>query len=254
MPDALTSSSMNRQSRFSYRCNQCGRCCRNQSITLSPVDVIAIARATGLTTSEAVVRYTMRRGSLLRFGANGACVALDWVRCTIHRGRPLACRLYPLGLERDGTNERFVRLEPAADSAGVYGDDGIVGEFLRAQDIDGRLKLNELYRPLISTLGDRAASVTDFETIEPREFWRRAVAEALRETNYDSNLLIDAIFDADRAGCYREAVAATVEVHMAALINIVRHESDGAVLAAAAVLLAVSLGYPPSEAISGVTA
>jgi Fe-S-cluster containining protein len=254
MPDGLTSSSMNRQSPFSYRCNQCGRCCRNQSITLSPVDVIAIARATGLTTSEAVVRYTTRRGTLLRFGANGACVALDGVRCTIHRGRPLACRLYPLGLERDGTSERFVRLEPAADSAGIYGDDGIVSEFLRAQDIDERLRLNERYRPLISLLRVRIAGVTDFETVEPREFWRRAVVEALRETNCDPNPLIDAIFDADGHGGYRESVAATVEVHAAALIDIARHECDGVVLAVAAVLLAVSLGYPPNEAISGGTA
>ena len=218
------------------------------------MDVIALARASGLSTSDAVVRYAMRRGSLLRFGANGECVALDGVRCTIHHGRPLACRLYPLGLERDGTQERFVRLEPAAGSAGVYGDDGIVGEFLHAQDIDERLRLNERYRPLISLLRDRIAGIIDFETVEPREFWRRAVAEALREANYDPNSLIDAIFDPDGNGCFRESITATVEVHAAALLDIARHESDGALLASAAVLLAVSLGYAPSQAISGGTA
>jgi len=244
---------MNRQSPFSYRCNQCGRCCRNQSITLSPVDVIAIARAIGLSTRAVVARYAMRRGSLLRFGANGECVALDGVQCTIHVGRPLACRLYPLGLERDGTQEHFVQLEPAADSAGIYGDDGLVGEFLRDQDIDERLRLNERYRPLISLLRDRVELVTNFDIVEPREFWRRAVAEALRETNCDPNWLIDAAFDPDGNGGYRESVAATVQAHAAALINIVGNESNGEILAAAAVLLAISLGYPPSEAISGVT-
>lgn len=243
---------MNRQNLFSYRCNQCGRCCHNQSITLSPVDVIAIARETGLSTSAVTARYAMRRGSLLRFGANGACVALDGVRCTIHRGRPLACRLYPLGFEREGTIERFVQLEPAAGSAGIYGGDGTVGEFLRAQDIDERLILNERYRPLISMLRDRIASVIDFETVEPREFCRRAVAEALREADYDPNWLIDAIFDPDGNGCYRESVAETVEAHAVALIESARNVPDGSVLAVAAVLLAVSLGYPPSEAIDGV--
>jgi len=245
---------MNRQSPFSYRCNQCGRCCRNQSITLSPVDVIAIARATGLSTSEAVTRYTMRRGSLLRFQASGECVALDGVRCTIHVGRPLACRLYPLGLERGGMNEHFVRLEPAAGSAGIYGDAGAVGEFLAAQGIDERLILNEHYRPLISILRDRVASVTDFETVEPREFWRRAIADALRETNYDPNRLVNAIFDADDDGCYRESITATVEMHTSALVEIARCETDGAALAVAAVLLTVSLGYSPSEAIDSATA
>jgi Fe-S-cluster containining protein len=245
---------MNRQSPFSYRCNQCGRCCDNQVITLSPVDVIAIARATGLSTSEAVARYTMRRGSLLRFQANGECVALDGARCTIHRGRPLACRLYPLGLERDGTRENFVLLEPAAGSAGVYGDAGAVREFLVAEGIDERLTLNEHYWPLISILRDRVASVTDFETVEPREFWRRAVAEALRETNLDPNRLVDAIFDADGIGCCRESITATVEVHASALTEIARREADGAALAVAAVLLTVSLGYSPSEAIDRGTA
>jgi Fe-S-cluster containining protein len=218
------------------------------------VDVIAIARATGLSTSEAVARYTMRRGSLLRFQANGECVALDGMHCTVHRGRPLACRVYPLGLERDGTEERFVGLEPAAGSAGIYGDAGSVGEFLAAQGIDERLTLNERYRLLVSILRNRVASVTDFETVEPREFWRRAVAEALRETNHDPNQLIDAIFDVDSAGCARESIAATVEEHVSALTEIAGRKTDGATLAAAAVLLAVSLGYSPSEAIDCGTA
>jgi Fe-S-cluster containining protein len=213
------------------------------------VDVIAIARVTGLSTSEAVARYTIRRGSLLRFQANGECVALDGVRCTIHPGRPLACRLYPLGLERDGTQERFVRMEPAEGSPGIYGDAETVGEFLAAQGIDGRLTLNERYRPLISILHDRVAYLTDFETVEPREFWRRAIAEALRETNYDPNRLVDAIFDADGDGGYRKSIAATVEEHLSALTEIAGRETDGATLAAAAVLLAVSLGYSPDEAI-----
>jgi Fe-S-cluster containining protein len=218
-------------------------------ITLSPVDVIAIARASGLSTSEVVARYTMRRGSLLRFQANGECVALDGVRCTIHCGRPLACRLYPLGLERDGTVERVVQLEPARGSAGIYGDQGTVDDFLATQGIDERLILNERYWPLIAMMRDRVASVTDFEIVEPREFWRRAIADALREKDYDPNRVVDAIFDADGAGCARESIVVTVEMHLSMLTEIAQRESDGAALAVAAILLAVSLGYSPDEAI-----
>ena len=58
-------------SAFSYACNQCGRCCRDKVITLSPCDVIRIARAAGITTGEAIARYTIRRGSLLRFEPDG---------------------------------------------------------------------------------------------------------------------------------------------------------------------------------------
>jgi Fe-S-cluster containining protein len=242
---------MERQSAFSYRCNQCGRCCHDQAITLSPVDVIAIARTAGISTGEAVARYTIRRGSLLKFGAHGGCVALDGTRCLIHRGRPLACRLYPLGLERDGAQERFIRLEAATGSAGVYGDDGTIREFLATQDIDGRLALNERYRPLIRVLGERVANLVDIETVEPREFRRRAVAEALQETNFDANRIIDAIFDADGAGCARDSIAATVEAHLAVLAEIARRETDASTIAVAAVLLAVNLGYSPSEVMVG---
>jgi uncharacterized protein len=239
---------MQRESPFSYICNQCGRCCHNQVITLSPVDVIAIARATGLRTGGAVARYTMRRGSLLRFEADGRCVALDGVRCSIHPGRPLACRLYPLGVERSG-DDRFIRLEPAVGSTGIYGDAGTIGEFLSAQGVEGYLDLNERYRPLLVMMRNRVASLTDFETVEPREFWRRAITEALRETNFDPNQIIAALFDADGAGCYRESVAETVGAHLSALRTIVRSDSSAVAVAVAAVLLAVSLGYSPREAI-----
>jgi len=89
---------VNRQSAFSYLCNACGRCCHDKVITLSPYDVLRIARAAGISTGEAMRRFTIRRGSLLRFDATGACAALDGARCRLHQGRPLACRLYPLGI------------------------------------------------------------------------------------------------------------------------------------------------------------
>jgi len=216
---------------------------------LSPVDVIAIARATGLSTGAAIARYTMRRGSLLRFDATGGCVALEGARCSIHHGRPLACRLYPIGLDRDGAQERFMRLKPAAGSTGIYGDAGTISEFLTAQRVDDRLELNERYRPLIAILRDRVASLTDFDRVEPREFWRRAIAEALRETDFDPNSMIDALFDTDGVGCYRESIAATVESHLASLIALAREEFDAQKIAVAATLLAVSLGYSLREAI-----
>jgi Fe-S-cluster containining protein len=207
-----------------------------------------LARESRISTGDAVVRYTMRRGSLLKFEADGGCTALDGVRCSIHRGRPLACRLYPLGLERNGGRERFNRLESAVGSTGLWGNDGIAG-FLTAQDVQQHLALNERYRPLIRVLHEQVMGLSDFEIVEPREFWRRAVAEAVRETQFDANRIIDAIFDADGIGCARDSIAETVAAHLSALFGIAERETDPSVIAAAAVLLAVSLGYPPAEAI-----
>jgi uncharacterized protein len=242
-----------RESRFSYVCNGCGLCCRDKVITLSPYDVIRIARAAKISTGAALARYTRRRGSLLRFLPDGRCAALDGPCCTIHPGRPLACRLYPLGLERtpgaDGAGhvERFVQLEPADGSLGVYGVASTVGEFLDGQGLGPHLNAVAFYYPLLANFRARVVAVVDFERVEPREFWRRAAREALAETNYDPNRLIDAMFDADSLGCGRASAAETAVAHLAALREMAALERDGAVVAAAAIMLAISLGYAPGE-------
>lgn len=242
------------QSKFSYDCNRCALCCRDKVITLSPYDVIRIARAAKVSTGEAVARYTIRRGSLLRFLPDGRCAALAGPRCTIHAGRPLACRLYPLGLERSpGAErgryvERFVQLEPAAGSLGVYGAAGTVAEFLDGQAAEPYLDAVARYYPLVANFRARVAATVDFERVEPREFWRRAAREALAETNYDPNRLIDALFDPDGLGCARASAEETAAAHVVALGEVASRERDGALVAAAAVMLATSLGYAPGEA------
>jgi Fe-S-cluster containining protein len=240
---------MKRQNEFSYQCNSCGRCCHDKVITLSPYDVLSMARAAGIPTHEAIARFTLRRGSLLRFTEKGACAALDGTRCGVHRGRPLACRIYPLGLERapDGRGESFVRLEPAPGSAGVYGTSGTVASFLEQQGVPGCLAMNDRYLPLVAIFRGRIAELVDFEKTEPREFWRRATREALAESGYDSNPLIDAMFDADRFAQGGD-IELSVSKHIEVLATLARESGDADALAAAAVLLAVALGYSPSFA------
>ena len=238
---------MNRNSPFSYTCNACGLCCHNKVITLSPYDVIRLAQVARVSTREAIDRFTIRRGSILKFSDGGACVALEGTRCGVHRGRPLACRLYPLGIERieDSDSEKFVMLESAPGSLGVYGVDGDVHDFLAAQGVGEYLAANVRYASLLAVFRDRIAATVDFDRVEPREFWRRAVREALAESNYDANRLIDAMFDAK--GIAGIAEAEIVTAHIERLAQMIRCESNSETLAAAAVVLAVSLGYSPTE-------
>jgi uncharacterized protein len=238
---------VNRKSPFSYTCNACGRCCHDKVITLSPYDVFRLARAAGITTREAVDRCTIRRGSILKFNDGGACAALEGPRCGVHRGRPLACRLYPLGIEHD-EDERFVTLEPAAGSLGVYGIDGDVDDFVEAQGVGSYLEANARYASLIAVFRERIAATADFDRVEPREFWRRAVREALAESGYDANPLIDAMFDAGGIGCAAIGDAETIAAHLERLAEMIRCESNAELLAAAAVMLAVSIGQVPAPA------
>jgi Fe-S-cluster containining protein len=239
---------VNRKSAFSYICNACGLCCHNKVITLSPYDVLRVARAAGVSTREAIDRFTIRRGSILKFTDDGACVTLEGARCGVHRGRPLACRLYPLGMERikDGDREKFVMLEPAAGSLGVYGSDGDVNNFVEAQGVGDYLEANARYASLLAVFRERIAETADFDRVEPREFWRRAAREALAESNYDANPLIDAMFDADGFAAIADD-RKTVWFHLKRLADMIRRESNPELLAAAAVILAVSLGYSPAD-------
>ena len=166
----------------------------------------------------------------------------------MHRGRPLACRLYPLGIERANAGEqKFVTLDAAAGSLGVYGDDGTVNDFLDAQNVAAHLEANARYASLLPIYRERIAATVDFERILPREFWRRAVREALAESGYDPNPLIDATFDPDGLGCARDSDADTISAHIEVLNEMIRRETNPDALAAAAVMLAVSLGYSPGE-------
>jgi hypothetical protein len=161
----------------------------------------------------------------------------------------LACRLYPLGLERDAARlENFVRLEAAAGSRGIYGEESMVAAFLEGQGVTDYFEMNSRYELLIAHFRKRIAALVDFERTQPREFRRIAIREALAESNYDANPLIDATFDADGIGCRRDSDTETVEAHVHALEARVSRESDPATLAAAAVMLAVSLGYSPADA------
>jgi Fe-S-cluster containining protein len=239
--------SVNRRTSFSYVCNACGLCCHDKVITLSPYDVLRLARAAAVSTREAIDRFTIRRGSILKFTGDGACVALDDVRCGVHRGRPLACRLYPLGIEfiENTGAEKFVTLEPAAGSLGVYGVDGDVNAFVEGQGVAPYLEANVRYASLLAVFRDRIAATVDFDRVEPREFWRRAVREALAESNYDSNPLIDAMFDAGAIEGMLIDDAEIVAAHIERLARMIGRESNAESLAAAAVLLAVSLGQSP---------
>jgi Fe-S-cluster containining protein len=214
-------------------------------ITLSPYDVMRLARAANITTREAIERFTIRRGSILKFTAAGACAALEGARCGVHRGRPLACRLYPLGIE-DGGQEKFVMLEPAAGSLGVYGADCNVDDFLEAQGVRAYLEANARYALMLALFRERIAATVDFDRVEPRESWQRAVREALAESNFDANPLIDAMFDMDAGIGDTET---TVAEHLERLAEMIRREPNAELLAAAAVMLAVSIGYSPAAVI-----
>jgi uncharacterized protein len=135
-----------RGTRFSYRCNRCMHCCRAKRIPVNPYEIARLAEHLGLSTTEVLTRHTETGGAILRQDEHHACVFLGESGCTVHPARPLACRLYPLGRQRlPSGEERFAALPPDPETAGVYGEDGTVGDFLRDQDIERHVAAADAY-------------------------------------------------------------------------------------------------------------
>ena len=83
-----------------FDCTRCGACCRDNEVTLGPVDVRRL-RDAGYSALRArgLVRY---QGGKLRLALapGGACVLLGADQlCQAYQARPMACRAFPMGSE-----------------------------------------------------------------------------------------------------------------------------------------------------------
>ena len=121
-------------------------------------------------------------------------------------------------------------IEPCGRRSSVIG-------MLRTRAISKR-SMKSIARMRCFIIRNRVNELVDFEKVEPREFWRRATREALAESGYDPNPIIDALFDQG------DSVAG----HIESLTKLALVSRAAESLAAAAVFLAASLGYSPSVA------
>jgi Fe-S-cluster containining protein len=85
-----------------------GKCCGDVNIFLTPLDVLRLARRTGLTTTEILERHTMMPITkqlhlpvvMLKMNEDDAkrCPFVDARGCTVYEDRPWSCRMYPVGM------------------------------------------------------------------------------------------------------------------------------------------------------------
>jgi Fe-S-cluster containining protein len=85
-------------------CSRKGTCCHGNQVLLNPWELVSLAHQLQIDAVEFRKRYCDFFGFRLRFdGAvnslgNKACLLYQSeTGCTVHKGRPLACRLFPLG-------------------------------------------------------------------------------------------------------------------------------------------------------------
>jgi Fe-S-cluster containining protein len=100
--------------RLPLTCTRAGTCCHGKAVWLNPWELAQLARARQLS-PRALRDSFLEAGIRLKFdgplGWKGlaACSQYDPASgCLVHAGRPLACRLYPLGRERQRDRTRYI--------------------------------------------------------------------------------------------------------------------------------------------------
>ena len=141
---------------FSYQCHACNKCCHGKGIQINPYENMRLSSHLKITTTEFRLNYL--NGQLLKHKRNSnACIFLGKNGCTVHKDRPLACRLYPLGrLRMENGKEFFTELMPHTDSAGEYGTASTVDSYLKTQDVKPYLHAERVYLKLIQKMANSA--------------------------------------------------------------------------------------------------
>ena len=108
---------------FPFQCRRdlpCfNQCCRDVNIYLTPIDIVEMRRALGMTSSEFLKEYTVPLFPrevghpvivLKMSGPDRKCVFADEEGCRVYDARPWSCRSFPLEPEDNRTGDRQFRV------------------------------------------------------------------------------------------------------------------------------------------------
>ena len=154
--------------RLPLTCTRAGTCCHGKAIWLNPWELRRLADARGESVAAFLARDTVDGGIRLRMDGPAGWRSLPACSqyapdqgCTVHGGRPLACRLYPLGRQVDATGSRYLHEGKAFPCrAGCPEVDQLpaltVRDYLHGQSVAAGETAQDGYRNLVADLGEGA--------------------------------------------------------------------------------------------------
>lgn len=149
-------------------CSRTGTCCHGKQVLLNPWELVCLAQEKKITPREFRDRYCEFGGTRLRFdgkkgwkGQLSCSQYIDGFGCSVHLGRPLSCRLYPLG--RQIQSEEVCYIYQGNEFPCLEGCPEVselpyltVGEYLKGQLTDKFEKAQDEYLELMQNLADIA--------------------------------------------------------------------------------------------------
>jgi Fe-S-cluster containining protein len=149
-------------------CSRTGTCCHGKQVLLNPWELACLAREKKITAREFRDLYCEFGGIRLKFDGkvgwkqqNACSQYIDNFGCSVHLGRPLSCRLYPLGrqIQSEAVHYMYQGTEfPCLD--GCPEVSGLpylsVGEYLKRQETEKFEKAQDEYLDVMQNLADIA--------------------------------------------------------------------------------------------------
>lgn len=151
----MITTKLNLEDKLPLTCSRTGTCCHGKTVWLNPWELALISREKKLSRKDFIEQFCDFGGIKLKFeGEKGwkdlkSCSQyIPNFGCSVHLGRPLACRLYPLGRQIQSEKAQYIHegkdfpcLEGCPEvvnlpfmTVGEYIEDQSAGEFEKSQD------------------------------------------------------------------------------------------------------------------------
>jgi len=153
--------------RLPLTCTRQGTCCHGKLVWVNPWELSRLAQALASSVTAVIATHGCDGGIRLRFdGPPGwrdlpGCTFYGEQGCRVHASRPLACRLYPLGRERQGAQVRYLFEGP--DFPCLAGCPTVttlpmlrVDAYLRGQDVGAAEQVADAYLEVVQDLAEGA--------------------------------------------------------------------------------------------------
>ena len=162
----MQTTKLNSQSILPLTCSRSGTCCFGKAVMLNPWELFRFSKEKKVTPREFRDLYCDFGGIQLIFngkkdkkGQHACSQYIDNYGCSVHKGRPLACRLYPLGRQTQFNKAQYIYegdIFPClTDCAEVLKLPKLsVGNYLKGQEAGSFEKAQDEYLAVMQNIAD----------------------------------------------------------------------------------------------------
>jgi len=164
----MQTTKLDTQSTLPLTCSRSGSCCYGKAVMLNPWELLSFSKKKKISPKKFRDLYCEFGGIQLIFNGEvddkGQKACSQYIAnfgCSVHLGRPLACRLYPLGRQIQNNKTHYIyqgdQFPCLNDCAEVLELPKLsVGEYLKGQEADQFEKAQDEYLKVMQNIADIA--------------------------------------------------------------------------------------------------